>query len=279
MGGRGRAVLASLVALAAAAACAPAPAERAPAAVSMGQPTRTLDVRYPDPLFVPQGLALADDGTAFVSGYHHAPMGERTCGLLRVDLSTGRVVEHAADLGGCRHAGGVARSDAGLWIAGARRVWLVDAQSLTVRRSWEVLGDIKASTVTSDGDSLVVGVFRLQGHARLFRFPYAGLLDPATTTIHPDDAAQVRRIPDWIQGIAPGPGGLWLTRSASRWGQLVTPQGERLETVAGAEGIAFDRQGGLWLLSESGSKPYQDLGGRPDVPTLTRFAQPTSPST
>lgn len=271
MGGRLFVVLAALAALATG--CAEAPLHRGPAGQPPMTATRTLDVRYPDPLFIPQGLALEGDGTAYLSGYHSAAMGERRCGLVHVDLATARVLDHARELEGCRHGGGVARSEAGLWIAGARRVWLVDPESLTVLRSWAVGGRIKASTVTSDARSLVVAVFRPEGHGRLFRFPYADLLDPSTTTIHPADATEVRQIPDWVQGVAPGPRGLWLTRGATRWGQLLTPEGERLETVAGAEGIAFDARGRLWVLSESGSKPYQDLGGRPDVPTLTRFDQ------
>ena len=52
---------------------------------------------------------------------------------------------------------------------------------------------------------------------------------------------------------------------------LVTPGGRRIPFLPGAEGLGFDDDGRLWVVSESGSRPYQRMGGRPDVPTLSRF--------
>ena len=81
----------------------------------------------------------------------------------------------------------------------------------------------------------------------------------------------VRRVPSRVQGLAVRPNGLWLTRSTSYCGELVTPGGRRIPFLPGAEGVAFDDGGRIWVTSESGSRPYQRMGGRPDVPTLSRI--------
>ncbi len=45
--------------------------------------------------------------------------------------------------------------------------------------------------------------------------------------------------------------------------------GDAIPFLPGAEGLGFDEDGRIWVTSESGSGPYQRMGGRPDVPTLT----------
>lgn len=51
---------------------------------------RGVRVRFPNPDFVPQGLAVAGDGTAYVSGYDWEPHpGHRECQVAHVDRSTG----------------------------------------------------------------------------------------------------------------------------------------------------------------------------------------------
>jgi hypothetical protein len=66
-----------------------------------------------------------------------------------------------------------------------------------------------------------------------------------------------RRIPSRAQGVVVTPRGhAWLVRSTF---------------VPGAEGIAFDGRRTVMVVSESGSRPYQRMGGRQDVPTLSRI--------
>ena len=83
-------------------------------------------------------------------------------------------------------------------------------------------------------------------------------------------SATIRR----VQGVARGRGrgvtpGLWSTSSTSSCGMLVTPGGRRIAFVPGAEEVAFDGRGRLWVVSESGARNYQ-RDGRPLVPMLSR---------
>jgi hypothetical protein len=81
-----------------------------------------------------------------------------------------------------------------------------------------------------------------------------------------------RRIPSRAQGVVVTPRGhAWLVRSTTFCGELVTPSGRGIPFVPGAEGIAFDGRRTVMVVSESGSRPYQRMGGRQDVPTLSRI--------
>lgn len=253
-----------------------------------GPGCRGVRVRFPNPQFVPQGLALGPDGTAYVSGYDYEPQpGHRECQVAHVDRGTGEVLafgdmfEGSAPGEFCRHGGGIARHGHGLWLAGAGRVWLLDPALLgsgdEVLRVWQVDDTIRASTIAVDGDELVIGYFHEHRRGWALRFRVADLLAPGASTLDAaaggDGVAPVRarRVPSHVQGITVRGGRAWLARSTSYCGELVTPSGRRLPFLPGAEGLAFDGDGALWTVSESGSRPYQRMGGRPDVPTLTRI--------
>lgn len=253
-----------------------------------GPGCRGVRVRFPNPQFVPQGLALGPDRTAYVSGYDYEPQpGHRECQVAHVDRGTGEVLAFGDMFQGsapgefCRHGGGIARDGHGLWLAGAGRVWLLDPALLgsgdEVLRVWQVDDTIRASTIAVDGDELVIGYFHEHRRGWALRFRVADLLAPGASTLDAaaggDGVAPVRarRVPSHVQGITVRGGRAWLARSTSYCGELVTPSGRRLPFLPGAEGLAFDGDGALWTVSESGSRPYQRMGGRPDVPTLTRI--------
>jgi hypothetical protein len=254
---------------------------------------RGVRVRPPVPGFVPQGLALAGDRTAYLSGYDgHAPVGSKVCLVSRVDLRSGRPLRTVERFDGavvpggevlpCRHGGGIALTRHGLWVAATGRLWLLDPAlpADPVRRIWWVDLRSKASTLAASRGSLLVGKFRSDGPSRLHRYRIADLLAPGTTRLSPDPApgthaaVDSRRVPSRLQGVAAGPGGTWLVRSTTFCGELVAPGGRRFPFVPGGEGLAFEGGDGddaaVWVASESGSRPYQRLGGRPDVPTLVR---------
>lgn len=252
-----------------------------------GPGCRTTRVRFPDRQFVPQGLALVGDGTAYLTGYHYHPEpGHRECQVARVDLGSGKVLDWNGMLWGdvpgvgrqfCRHGGGVALTAHGLWVAGAERLWLLDTDALSgepVRRVWVVDETIRASTVAADDDELVIGVFREHRRGWALRFRYDELLAPGAARLDAQpggagvEPSRRRRTKSHVQGLALGEHGTWLARSTSFCGELVTPRGRRLRFLPGAEGLGFDPAGRIVVVSESGSRPYQRMGGRPDVPTL-----------
>ena len=64
----------------------------------------------------------------------------------------------------------------------------------------------------------------------------------------------------------------WFARSVTRCGILVGPDGTRRRAfVPGAEGMDLVGGDSLWVVSESGTRHYQDQGGRPVVPQLLRL--------
>lgn len=245
-------------------------------------------VRFPDREFVPQGLTMGPGRTAYVSGYRWSEViGRKYCQVVQVDRRTGRVLAALEDVTGrgpggleqtCRHGGGAALTRHGLWVAGAGRLWLLDPDleaDQPVQRVWIVELPVKASVLAAGRRELVTAAFRNRGAGPVFGYRYRDLLVPGVTTLAAAGATAARvtpsrrsRGPSHLQGIAFGPGGLWFTSSHTRCGTLTTPAGRRIAFVPGAEGIDFVSRRRLWVTSESGSGPYQRMGGRPRVPTL-----------
>ena len=247
--------------------------------------------------FVPQGLAL-DGDTAWVSGYRwHRGFGERACRLLHVSLRTGRLLDSTdrveARVYGprttfCRHGGALSLVRHGLWIVESNRLWLVDPARVgradQVRRVWRLEAPLRGSVLV-DGSRTVLGVgtWREAGPGKMRWFRYRDVLADGVASLvaggdpGPDQAGTVRTSSTVrrVQGTtrARGPGvrpGVWSTSSTSSCGMLVTPGGRRLAFVPGAEEVAFDGRGGVWVVSESGARNYQ-RDGRPLVPMLSRL--------
>jgi hypothetical protein len=255
---------------------------------------RALWLPRADHWFVPQGVAL-DGHTAWVSGYRWRPgYGNRPCRLIQVDLRTGRLLADQPRLEGavpgcprtfCRHGGGLALTDAGLWVAETQRLWLVDPDRVggpdAVRRVWRIEPPVS-------GGSLVAGRAGRFGLADFHRgrasglhwFDYRDVLDPAVRSLGeepggPSRAVALRRTeaPRYAQGGAvdpSGPASPYLVSSVSTCSMLLTPVGRRVATGPGLEGVAFDGRGGLWAVLESGTRPYQRMG-RALVPMLVRY--------
>lgn len=253
---------------------------------------RGVDVQVPNERFVPQAVTRGPRGSFFLGGYDW-PAGRdvKRCQVAHVSR-TGRVRHWLPQVRGrvpgrlttyCRHGGGLAMTREGLMIGGGAALWLLDPDRIgrgdAVVRVWSLDG-FRASTLAADGNQLVVGVFRPRGHGAVLRFDLDDVMAPGTSSLGVRDAAGVRRVPSLLQGLAVDRSGrLWLARSTTRCGELVTPAGRRLALVPGAEGMYFDGRGRLHVVSESGSQPYQDAGGRPDTPTVTVLDpdQPAAP--
>lgn len=253
---------------------------------------RGVRIRVPNPDFVPQGLALAEDRTAYVSGYDaSAPRGEKVCQIARVDRTTGRLlvwlsrVEAVAPgraAAACLHAGGLALDEHGLWVAGVGRLWLLDPDlgvADAVRRVWFVDLDMKASALAVGPRDLLIGTYRGEERSRVGRVRLSDLLAPGVTAVSPEPAGPQVVVPvrtgatvSRLQGMTVARGRTWLARSTTYCGELVAPGGRRVPFVPGAEGFEL-RSGDVWVVSESGAGPYQSLGeGRPDLPTLSRIS-------
>lgn len=249
--------------------------------------------------FVPQGIAL-QGRTAWVSGYRWRPgYGRRYCRVMQVDLRDGRLLADQpqvhwrrpdGSVARCRHGGGVALTEHGLWVATSQRLWLLDPSrvggSAAVVRVWQVPRGISGGLLVTGRDGeLGLGDFRKHGSGPLHWYAPGSLLPPGVRAVGPRavsgrtdpgvaSATRVQRVPRYAQGGAVDPTGQgrapYLVSSLSTCGVLHTPDGREVAFAPGAEGITFDADGGLWAVLESGTLPYQRRG-RPLVPMLVRL--------
>jgi hypothetical protein len=239
--------------------------------------------------FVPQGLAV-DGTTAWVTGYNgSAGLSRRACRLLQVDLRRSRVVAVQARIVGavpgrgatyCRHGGAVvADGPKRLWVVETRRLWLLDPRRVghqdVVRRVWRLGPGVRGSVgVLVPGRGLGLGRHAERGRGRIDWFDPRRIRRSSETVLRASDPDHA---PQGLQGLAYGRvrekarKGLWVTMSSSGCGVLIGPRGQRIPVVPGAEGLAFDGRGGLWMLSESSVRLYYDRGD-PVVPQLVRYS-------
>ncbi|WP_183093078.1 hypothetical protein [Nocardioides stalactiti] len=239
-----------------------------------------------DPEFVPQGLVVRGH-SAWVSGYDkgRTAVGSDTCRVLRLDLRSGEEIAQVspirADLAprrpaNCRHAGGLSLDEHGLWVSQFTKVWLLDPESLVVRRVWHLLDRVRGSfLVHDDRGRLGVGGFHGDHRWPLHWFATDVLFEAGRLDLGPEDAADVQPGPPAGQGalwgdLGPGPAQVWFTRSNTYCGELWAGARRRVAFLPGAEGVALlgDR---LWVVSETPSAPYFLQGGRPVVPALARY--------
>ncbi|HEY0951835.1 hypothetical protein [Nocardioides sp.] len=236
--------------------------------------------------FVPQGLVV-HAGTAWVSGFNAgAPLGERYCVVEQVDLRTGRRLNRLDPVSGsvgdrdpvmCRHGGGLVQDDHGLWLVETTRLWLVDPDSLEVRRAWVLAGELRGSFALVDAAGrLCVGRWYPRRPGQVDWFDTDHLVDSPALDLTVGMAEDSSPAPRATQGAVWGaPGGgrdtAWFAQSVTRCGVLVGPEGTRRRAfVPGAEGMDLAGRS-LWVVSESGTRHYQAMGGRPVVPMLVRL--------
>jgi hypothetical protein len=234
--------------------------------------------------FVPQGVAVRGR-TAWVSGFDgDAREGRLWCTVIRIDLATGReqdrTVLRDVLVGGaainCRHAGGITIEDHGLWLAEAGRLWLLDPDSLAVQRAWSLRSGVRGSfAVVDDAGRLGVGAYRPQRRGWLDWLDPAALVAGSDPVIDDDEVLEHVSAPSRTQGAYWGrlsgrKPALWFARSNTHCGILVG-RSQRRGFVPGAEGMAPAGRDGMWVVSESGSRRYQEAGGRPVIPMLVRL--------
>ena len=237
--------------------------------------------------FVPQGLVVRDD-RAWVSGYDgDGPEGTKYCRVLRVDLRPPRLVDQVGELQGevgsrgvvpCRHAGGLALDRHGLWLSETTRLWLLDPETLDVRRVWALRPPVQGGfLVLDDAGRLGVGDYRDHGRPRMWWYALEALLDPGLLDVTQDAAADSQRVPTSSQGaVHAGPrAGRGADVVRQRRLALRPPGRHRRRPAArglvpGAEGASLDG-GRMWVVSESASEVYSGYGDRPVVPHLVQL--------
>ncbi len=237
--------------------------------------------------FVPQGVVV-DGRVAWVSGFDgDAPLHYRYCIIEQVDLRTGKVLNRLDPVAGrvgdrdpldCRHGGGLVRDRHGLWLVETSRLWLVDPGTLDVRRVWSLADPLRGSFALIDGAGRL-GVGRWYPHrsAQVDWFDPDELVASPVLDLTLEMADGATPAPRSTQGavwgaLGGGEPAAWFTQSVTRCGVLVGPEGTRRRAfVPGAEGMDLVGDHSLWVVSESGTKRYQALGGRPVVPMLVRL--------
>jgi Tol biopolymer transport system component len=239
------------------------------------------------PGFAPQGLALAGDGSALVSG-HYEP-GDR-CLVVAVDLATGQP-GLSRTIPQCKHAGGIAIDDSGrAWVAGTDTLLPLKPGFLTQSGGSPIAaGGPIALTEPLNGSFLAGGRGgRLwigdYNDDTLYQFKISDLLAKRTITV--EDA--LSSIQTTASGTL-GPQGadfhptvkLWTTFSFSDCGVLAvgTANPTWYGFGPGAEGIAFAPNGKLWAIFEAGSSafpkaPYFPVIAEFDTAKLQKLHQP-----
>ncbi|MGB0101287.1 MAG: hypothetical protein WBP61_13495 [Nocardioides sp.] len=231
--------------------------------------------------FVPQGVVV-EDGTAWVSGFNaRAPVGSRYCALETYDVRTGEQLARLTPVTGqvgdrpqvsCRHGGGLVADEHGLWLVETDRLWLLDPETLAVARAWALLDPLRGSFALLDGTGhLGIGGWHPHRRSRIHYFDTDALVASSILDLTPDVAVAQDAVPSATQGAvwAGSKQGVWYARSVTRCGVLVGA-GPRRGFVPGAEGMDLEGDS-LWVVSESGTRHYQEQGGRPLVPQLVRL--------
>lgn len=234
--------------------------------------------------FVPQGLEI-DGSTVYVVGHRAGDVGSKPCQVAAVSLPSGRTRSFAARLdppGGtsyCRHGGGAALTDAGLWVIETSRLWLLDPTRLgddPVLRVWHLGDGVRGSTMAAHDGQLVIAGYRPLGPGQARWYDEASVLAPGTTDLvessaGPGEVAMTRstRVPPRLQGLAfTGAGSLWHVASRISCG-LLYRGGRPRDFVPGAEDFAVTRDS-IWVVSEASASPYRDPEGAL-VPRLLRL--------
>jgi hypothetical protein len=225
--------------------------------------------------YVPQGIAH-NGATVLMSGYKSVDpkVGTGPCRVFAVSTASGKPTGYFDMPGDCGHAGGLTMVDAGtVVVADTRTLYKIDLRrALEARHATPALlsvvklgGLVKGSFIDFDGKDLWVGSSeKTPDKARAFRLSLQ-LFAPGGTSATVNEAAALSSIPipTEANGMAfDAKGVMWVAASNSRFGALyrVSPStGEVLakhDMVIGIEDLSVDPQGGLWSVSEAGSRRW-----------------------
>lgn len=238
--------------------------------------------------YVPQGLAYAGS-TVLLSAYRSTDpqVGRGPCRVYAVSAITGQTTGQFDLPDSCGHAGGLVMIDERtLVVADTRLLYKIDlARALAAGQAAPALlatvrlaGNLKGSFVDFDGRDLWVASSEKSADKAFAHRLSLAIFEAPATAGPIDDAAALSRIPIPTEGNGMAfdrQGAMWLTASNSRFGTLfrLNPAtGEvqaRHDMPIGIEDLAFDPQGGLWSVSEAGSRRW--LAWRQSFPLIFRI--------
>ena len=217
--------------------------------------------------YIPQGLTIIGDAL-FLGTYQSVdPKKDRgPCRLYRINPTSGAVTGSMDLPPACGHAGGLARGAVGhLWVIDTRAIFEIALSSPTdtgigrIVRTIKLGGNVRGSFGAESAGALWLGTYATSGSPRLHQFPLNAIKDELTDA----DATASLPIPLNAQGAAfDNDGQLWITRSGSKFGELM-----RLDPTTGAvlakhampagvEDISFASSRHLWAVSEAGSQRW-----------------------
>ncbi len=218
--------------------------------------------------YVPQGVTF-QAGVLFVSSYRSTePKQDRgPCRVFAIDPETGEVLSQLDLPPECGHAGGIARGPQGnIVVADSRHVFEIELSQrergklMRVVRAVALTGKLKGSFAAGTADGLWLGAYERSGEPKLYRIQWTKLAQPKLSEA---DASKAISLPLLAQGAAfDAAGNLWVTRSGSRFGELVKLDRNSGAVLArhampiGMEDISFEPGGALWSLSEAGSQRW-----------------------
>ncbi len=218
--------------------------------------------------YVPQGMTF-QAGVLFISSYRSTDTKQDRgpCRVFAVDPETGRVLSHLDLPPQCGHAGGIARAPQGnIVVADSRHALEIEVSGLErgkllrVVRAAGLTGKLKGSFAAGTAEGLWLGAYERSGDPKLYLVPWAKLRQEKLSEA---DASEAVSLPLLAQGAAfDGKGDLWITRSGSRFGELVKLDRKSGTVLArhampiGIEDISFEPGGALWSLSEAGSQRW-----------------------
>jgi len=226
--------------------------------------------------FVPQGLAIAE-GYVLVSSYRPTPdlkSNTGPCRVFRIEAATGNPAgQFDLPPGVCTHAGGLAWLGNGmLLLADTRQLFRIDlaraletgkAEGPAMRGAVKIAGELRGSFAASSGSDAWIGTWTKEAaKAKMFRLDPRLFDDYDGQTVNEARAVETVPIPLEAQGAAfDAHGDIWVSASSGKFGKLYrldrqgTVKAEHPMTI-GLEDLDFDAEGGLWAVSESGTRKY-----------------------
>jgi outer membrane protein assembly factor BamB len=198
--------------------------------------------------FVPQGLTV-DGGYILVSAYQSADpkVNAGQCRVFRVEAATGKDAgSFDLPVSACTHSGGLAYLGKGmLLLADTRQLHRIDLEKAlatghaegAMKGSVKLAGALRGSYAAFDGKDAWIGTWTKEAaQSKMYRLDARLFDDYDGRTVKEDRAVESLPVPLEAQGLAfDRDGNIWISASNGHWGYLY-----RLERKTGAVKAKYD---------------------------------------